>query len=91
MKMMDWNATLWLQERCLYLIQIPVLYNIHPVTKTDWEGKGVQPDILADKDDAQTVAQLHALEILIEEAEKKNYQTILKRYAKIKVELGKRW
>lgn len=73
-----------------YMIQIPVMYNIHPVTNTDWEGTGVIPHISTSKDEALTVAYLQALEVQIEIAREANYQTLLKRYDKIKAEITNR-
>lgn len=64
-----------------YAIQLPISYNIHPVTKTDWEGTGVIPDISTNKNEALKVAHLNALDRLIEKAK---YEAQLKRYDKIK-------
>ncbi|MGD1841016.1 MAG: S41 family peptidase [Thermonemataceae bacterium] len=73
-----------------YAIQIPISYNIHPVTKTDWEGTGVIPDVKTAKEETLKVAYLNALEKLIERAKKDDYKTLLKRYDKIKAEINNR-
>jgi C-terminal processing protease CtpA/Prc len=46
------------------LLQIPEWRSIHPVTKTNWEGVGVEPDIAIPADEALDVAYLKALEEL---------------------------
>ena len=46
------------------LLQIPEWRSIHPVTKTNWEGVGVDPDIAVPADEALDVAYLKALEEL---------------------------
>ncbi|WP_299314818.1 S41 family peptidase [uncultured Aquimarina sp.] len=73
-----------------YAIQLPISYSIHPVTKTDWEGVGVVPDINASKSEALKVAYLNALDKLIESAKKAKLKTLLKRYDKIKTEINNR-
>ena len=72
-----------------YAIQIPISYSFHPITKTDWEGSGVIPHILTSKEEALKVAQLEAIKKLIESARKANFETLLKRYEKIKVKLNR--
>ena len=52
-----------------FFLQIPISRNIHPVTQTDWEGRGVIPDIEASADDALKVAHLDAINRLIEDAD----------------------
>lgn len=70
-----------------YLIQVPISYNIHPVTKTDWEGKGVIPDISTKQEEALKTAHLKALDKQIDFAKKAGYESILKRYQAIKKKL----
>ncbi|MEO1652655.1 MAG: S41 family peptidase, partial [Bacteroidota bacterium] len=70
-----------------YLIQVPISYNIHPVTKTDWEGKGVIPDISTKQEEALKIAHLKALDKQIDFAKKAGYERILKRYQAIKKKL----
>lgn len=49
-----------------YLVLImPEWRSIHPVTKTDWEGVGVKPDINVAADEALYVAHVQALEGLL--------------------------
>lgn len=68
-----------------YLIQIPVEYDIHPVTKTDWEGTGVVPDITTPEDQALRTAHLNALDRLIEST---THEGIKERYTKIKAAIS---
>jgi C-terminal processing protease CtpA/Prc len=42
---------------------------INPITKTNWEGTGVSPDIASNADDALRVAQVHALQGLQQKAD----------------------
>ncbi len=46
------------------LLQVPEWRSIHPVTRTNWEGVGVDPDIAVSADEALDVAYLIALEEL---------------------------
>ncbi len=39
-----------------FAIQLPVIYTEHPITKSDWEGTGVIPDIKAGKEKAMDIA-----------------------------------
>ena len=41
-----------------YLALVPFARSINPVTKTNWEGTGVKPDVAVPADDALTVAHL---------------------------------
>ena len=45
-----------------YVLQMPVGRNVNPVTKTDWEGVGVVPDVKVDPGKALEKAQVLALE-----------------------------
>lgn len=49
-----------------FAVQVPVGRSINAVTKTDWEGKGVMPDILTTADKAFKVAHLTALRRILE-------------------------
>lgn len=69
-----------------YGIQVPVLYNIHPITKTDWEGVGVKPDKVTSKEETLRLAYLEALNRLIDNAE---YKEQKKRYNEIKARISK--
>jgi C-terminal processing protease CtpA/Prc len=46
------------------LLQLPEWRSIHPATRTNWEGVGVEPDIAVPADEALKVAYLKALEVL---------------------------
>jgi retinol-binding protein 3 len=45
---------------------IPHVYSINPITHSDWEGKGVQPDLQTSKEDALRIAHIAALQSVIE-------------------------
>lgn len=44
-----------------FSISIPYIKTTHPVTKTNWEGKGVQPTIKTSKKDAFVIAYIDAI------------------------------
>lgn len=44
-----------------FSISIPYIQAIHPVTKTNWEGKGVQPNIEANNNEAFVIAYIDAI------------------------------
>ena len=48
-----------------FVISLPTERPIHPVTKSNWEGTGVEPDIMVPREDALKTAHIHALESLI--------------------------
>ncbi|KUJ59457.1 hypothetical protein AR687_22920 [Flavobacteriaceae bacterium CRH] len=52
---------------------MPYIQSIHPVTKSNWEGKGVQPTIKTNEKDAFVYAYVDA----IEKTFKRNKNTIL--------------
>jgi retinol-binding protein 3 len=60
---------------------IPHVYSINPITRGDWEGKGVQPDLQTDKEDALRIAHIAVLQSAIENSrdnkEKKVLQDII--------------
>jgi C-terminal processing protease CtpA/Prc len=45
---------------------IPVGRSVSPITKTNWEGTGVTPDIKTSADSSLSVAHLHALKTLLQ-------------------------
>jgi hypothetical protein len=53
-----------------FLISLPTERAIHPLTKSNWEGTGVEPDIVVPREDALKVAHLDALESLIKKVQK---------------------
>lgn len=74
-----------------YLIQLPIIRSVHPVTKIDWEGTGVIPDIETSNEEALRTAHLMALNEQIEALQNRTIVgPILERYEKIKMELNKR-
>lgn len=73
-----------------YLIQLPIMYNIHPVTKTDWEGVGVIPDIEAPRRETLQIAHLTALDDLTERAAGKQKERLLELYEKARTTLANR-
>lgn len=56
-----------------FTISVPYIQSIHPVTKTNWEGKGVQPDIKTDEKDAFVYAYVDAIKKTL----KRNKNTVL--------------
>lgn len=74
-----------------YLIQLPISRSIHPVTKIDWEGTGVIPNIITSNNEALKTAHLKALNEQIESLKKQTIVgPILKRYEKIKTKINNR-
>ena len=60
------------------VIQISTGHPIHPVTKSNWEGTGVEPDIPVSHDEALKVAHIDALETLIQQSQDDTCTTRLK-------------
>ncbi len=79
------HAINFLEVNDNYMIQIPVQYDIHPVTKTDWEGTGVVPDIMTPEDEALKAAHINALDSLIEIT---THEGVKERYNNIKAKLS---
>lgn len=74
-----------------YLIQLPISRSIHPITKIDWEGTGVIPNIITSDEEALSTAHLKALDEQIERLKKQTIVgPILKRYEKVKAEISNR-
>ena len=74
-----------------YLIQLPISRNIHPVTKSDWEGTGVVPNIMTSSHEALKTAHLIALNEQIDSLKNQTIVgPILKRYQKVKSEINNR-
>jgi hypothetical protein len=48
-----------------FMIGVPFARPVNPVTKTDWEGKGIEPDVKVAAEDALTTAQKLAQEKLL--------------------------
>jgi retinol-binding protein 3 len=51
---------------------IPHIYSVNPITKTDWEGKGVQPNVRVDREDALYVAHIDALKWIVANSKDKD-------------------
>ncbi len=66
-----------------FAIWLPTGRAINPITKTNWEGTGVEPDISAPADQALSIAHAKAIEKLIESSEDEqriaNYRKLLKK------------
>lgn len=60
---------------------IPVGRSINPITKTNWEGTGVTPDIKTSADSSLGVAHLHALRSLLEKETDQQWKQILQQVA----------
>lgn len=54
-----------------YAIFIPTGRAINPITKTNWEGVGVKPDIEVDADKALEAAHAHAIKTLLKSTDSK--------------------
>ncbi|WP_395700797.1 S41 family peptidase [Aquabacterium sp.] len=52
-----------------FQVFIPGGRAINPITKTNWEGTGVEPDVKVPADDALRVAQVMALKPIVEQAD----------------------
>jgi hypothetical protein len=48
-----------------FLADIPFAYSVNPVTHTDWEGKGVRPDVQVPAEQALLTAQIMAIRSVI--------------------------
>ena len=48
-----------------FLASIPFAYSVNPITHTDWEGKGVQPDVLVPADQSLLTAEIMAIKVSI--------------------------
>jgi retinol-binding protein 3 len=52
-----------------FVVQIPVARVINPITGTNWQGQGIEPDISTPALEALPYAHLHALEMLANKVE----------------------
>src|SRR5436190_6353111 len=60
---------------------IPVGRSISPITKTNWEGTGVTPDIKTSADASLSVAHLHALRSILEKETDRQWKQVLQQLA----------
>ena len=60
---------------------IPAGRSISPITKTNWEGTGVTPDIKTSADASLSVAHLHALRSLLEKETDRQWKQTLQQVA----------
>jgi hypothetical protein len=60
---------------------IPIGRSISPITKTNWEGTGVTPDIKTSADASLNVAYLHALRSLLEKETDRQWKQIVQQVA----------
>ncbi|MNQ94438.1 Tail-specific protease precursor [compost metagenome] len=67
------NRTKRINLNTEFTISVPYLQPINPVTKTNWEAKGIQPDIKTDEKDAFVYAYIDAIKKTI----KKNKSNVL--------------
>jgi retinol-binding protein 3 len=58
------------------MVFLPVGHSVNPITKTNWEGVGVKPDIQVPQEDALKVAQKTALQHLIAKAGDRNGEAL---------------
>lgn len=64
-----------------FFLQVPVTYNIHPVTGTDWEGKGVVPQTVTAVGEELRTAHRLALDVLVTAA---TSERIKARYSEVR-------
>ena len=55
------NRTKTINLNDYFSISLPYIQAIHPVTKTNWEGKGVQPNIETNNNEAFVIAYIDAI------------------------------
>ncbi|WP_034058795.1 S41 family peptidase [Lacinutrix jangbogonensis] len=67
------NRTKRLNINDEFTISVPYIETIHPITKTNWEGKGVQPNIITTEKDAFVTAYINAINSTV----KRNKQGVL--------------
>src|SRR5262245_32476546 len=60
---------------------IPAGRSVSPITKTNWEGTGVTPDIKTSADTSLSVAHLHALRCLLEKETDRQWKQTLQQVA----------
>ena len=58
---------------------MPMGHSVNPVTKTNWEGKGIAPDIKVPEKNALTAAQRVALQHLVEKTTDQQALAVLKK------------
>ena len=68
-----------------FVIQIPAQRTLNPITKANFEGVGVQPDVAAAVEEALTVAHGYALEALIDSARDPR---VVERYKEIRAQIA---
>ncbi|MCZ6837211.1 MAG: S41 family peptidase, partial [Planctomycetota bacterium] len=52
-----------------FYMSVPYARAVNPITKTNWEGVGVEPHIKTNRDDALDTAHIDALKTLIEKSD----------------------
>lgn len=62
-----------------FFVMVPFARYISPITKTNWEGTGVEPDIKAPKEQALKIAYLMALNKSAERTKDEDFKNALKR------------
>lgn len=62
-----------------FMAFVPIGRAINPITKTNWEGVGVEPDVKVPKEHALHTAQLLALNAMLKEAKSDNRKALLNR------------
>lgn len=55
------NRTKRININDAFTISVPYIESIHPITKTNWEGKGVHPNLKTTKENAFVVAYIDAI------------------------------
>lgn len=57
-----------------FTVSVPYMRSVNPITQTNWEGTGVQPDIQVKSNIALFTAQIAALKALYEKLSDENYR-----------------
>ena len=57
-----------------FTVSVPYIRSVNPITQTNWEGTGVQPDIHVKSNIALFTAQIAALKALYEKSSDENYR-----------------
>ena len=60
-----------------FTVSVPYMRSVNPITQTNWEGTGVEPDIQVKSNIALYTAQIAALKALYEKSSDENYRTKL--------------
>lgn len=74
------NLSDWIPISQHFELSVPIAQITNPITKTNWEGVGVKPDIDVPAEMALKTAHLAALKQLLEKTPDEEYKAVLKQY-----------